>query len=169
LNREQIEAIRDVRDSFPGVDVLLIGAFGLGHHIDLGYRATNDVDLAVAVELDEFPGALTTRLARTEDRYEHRFTTEQDVSLDILPAGPTLRADGKLRLPSGTEMSLVGFDVAFEHYAPVSLAPDLSVGIPPACVFVVLKAIAWLDRPYERLQDAQDPAYLLSLHLPPRR
>ncbi|OGC00949.1 MAG: hypothetical protein A3G35_15785 [candidate division NC10 bacterium RIFCSPLOWO2_12_FULL_66_18] len=57
--------------------------------------------------------------------------------------------------------SLVGFRLAFEHGVPVPVAPDLNVKIAPTPVVLLLKMVAYLDRPGERERDLEDIGYIL--------
>lgn len=61
LTDEQLAALRDVRAVWPDADLLLIGAQALAAHIDMSHRHTEDLDLAVAVSLAEFPAELPHR------------------------------------------------------------------------------------------------------------
>lgn len=57
LSPDQLEAIREVTALWPDRAVILIGAAALSFHGDFR-RYSLDVDLALAVEQDEFPGPL---------------------------------------------------------------------------------------------------------------
>ena len=165
LDDRQQRALEEVALLLPGVEIVLIGALGLGHHIDMGYRSTDDVDLVVGVEFDEFPGPLALRLQQTPGCPEHRFYSTDGVQLDVLPAGPKLRKEGKLAWPSGQVMNLLGFDLAFQHREQIGVSASLRVSIPRAPVFLLLKVVAWTDRPADRPKDLQDIAYLLENYL----
>lgn len=74
---------------------------------------------------------------------------------------------GEVRLDEGVGMSLVGVDLALRHADVVPLE-ELGVEIEVATlpVLVVLKIVAWLDRPYERDKDLEDLAAILDRALP---
>jgi predicted nucleotidyltransferase len=77
-------------------------------------RVSDDMDLAVAVELDEFPGALASNSEwRPDPKVEHRFYFRDALPMDVLPAHGAALAQGFIDWPSGARMSLVGFDLAF--------------------------------------------------------
>ena len=116
LTDEQLAALRDVRAVWPDADLLLIGAQALAAHIDMSHRHTEDLDLAVAVSLAEFPAELPHRPGwEQHPKRTHHFISPCGESVDIVPAGPDLRSSGTLEWPDGHTMSLVGFDLAFAH------------------------------------------------------
>ena len=77
--------------------------------------------------------------------------------MDILPAGPKLRAAGQLTWPkSGMVMSLAGFDYVFQQAVEIELAPGLHVKAVPPPVLFLLKVVAYLDDPHRRAKDLED-------------
>ena len=66
---------------------------------------------------------------------------------------------------SGKELSLVGFDLALAHTVLVPVL-DVEVEVAELPAIVVLKMIAWLDRPEERRKDLGDLANVLDRALP---
>ena len=113
----QIAALRKLRELWPDTRFVLVGASALGCFLDFRWRATNDLDISVSIELDELPAGLDRPPGWSADpRAEHRWLAPEDVKVDILPAGPNLRRAGTLRWPrSGNEMSLLGQRLEFEH------------------------------------------------------
>lgn len=161
VTQRQAQALAAVRAAWPDSEMVLIGALALGQHISLAYRDTNDVDLAVAVPIEDFPGPMTSMKGWTRDtKLEHRFFSPLGQMVDILPADEALLTKGHLDWPSGHRMSLIGFDLAFAHSTKVH-AGKTEVLVPSAPVLALLKMRAWLDRPTERLKDLQDIAQLL--------
>jgi len=139
-------------------DFVLIGAAALGHHVPLR-RTTSDVDLALVVAPDEIEAMLTslgwTRHASTK----HRWHGPDGFRADVLPATPDLIRAGHVRFDRDSTMSLVGFDLAFDHASEVELPGTTSmVKVASLASIVVLEMIAWLDRPYERTRDLDDLA-----------
>jgi predicted nucleotidyltransferase len=165
LTPPQISALRELGEAWPGRDIVIIGATALGFYYDMAWRKTADVDLVVAVEIDEFPGRLAGRpgWAQHPDR-EHEFHSPHGVKLDILPAGEGLLQKGTIVWRSGQVMSLVGVDLAFRHAEPHTVE-NFIVKVATPAVVTVLKMAAYLDRPQERLRDLEDIAHLLEFYV----
>lgn len=111
----QIAALRDIERVWPGVRAVIIGATALGFYFDMRWRKTADVDLAVAVTLDD----LTVLAARPgwsrHPKKEHEFTSPSGAKLDLLPVGPKLLAAGRLQWGNGDSMNLAGIDLALQR------------------------------------------------------
>ncbi len=95
-------------------DVVVIGAMSLLVSMaDIG-RFTRDVDLTVALDLDEFAhltGRLTAAGWTRAQKLEHRWIAPHQTLVDLLPAGSNLRNAGSIQWPiSQFAMSLAGFD-----------------------------------------------------------
>jgi predicted nucleotidyltransferase len=65
-----------------------------------------------------------------------------------------------VRSPRGASWSsarTIGFDLALEHASPVAIpGTDGHVDVASLAAIVVLKMVAWLDRPNERERDVRD-------------
>lgn len=151
-----------LRNAAPTIRVVVVGAAALGHHLPL-LRDTKDVDLALAVAADEIEPMLVA-LGWTRDRNEvQRWNGPAGFRADVVPAAPELIRLGEVRLDGGARrMSLVGFDLAFEQTDPVEL-PGTGVRIDVARLMslVVLKMVAFLDRPHQRARDLGDLDHVL--------
>jgi predicted nucleotidyltransferase len=146
--------------------MVIIGATALGFYFDMTWRKTADVDLVIAVEIDEFPGKLMEQTGWTVNpRKEHEFSSPQGTKLDILPAGNDLLNQGKLIWKSGKTMCLMGIDLAFRHAESHTVAEGYIAKVAPPSVVALLKMTAYLDRPQERLRDLDDIAHLLELYI----
>jgi hypothetical protein len=115
LNNEQMAdlvQLHEVAERFDA-DVTIIGAAALLCFVDLG-RFTADVDLVVALDLKDFAGfsAALKESGWTQERgKEHRWRGPRGSMIDLMPAGPNLRAAQCLVWPdSQFKMSLAGFD-----------------------------------------------------------
>src|SRR5690606_1736289 len=147
--------------------VVVIGAAALSHHIELP-RKTADVDLAVVAELAHI-ASLVAPLGWTRDpRIEIRWHGPDGIRADILPATSELIASGEIPMDRGDRaMSVVGFDLAIEHGVPIELTPTgETIHVASLAAIVVLKMVAWLDRPAERTKDLGDLALVLESALP---
>ncbi len=146
-----------LRARHPDVDLVVIGAAALAHHVPLS-RTTADVDLAFVVT----PADLVTLLEgmgwQRDPRLEHRWSGPDAFVADALPATPELVAAGGIAFEDGGRvMSLVGYDLVFEHAAAVELpGTDQSIRVASFPTLVILKMAAWLDRPAERRRDLGD-------------
>jgi predicted nucleotidyltransferase len=141
-------------------DLVLIGAMSLLVLMgDIG-RFTRDVDLTVALDLDEF-AHLTDRLTAAgwtrAPRLEHRWIAPHQTMVDLLPAGPKLRSAGSIQWPiSQFEMSLTGFEHVFANAVDLPLANGAHIRVTPPIVTILLKIIAYTDDPYRRAKDLDD-------------
>lgn len=160
LTAAQIDALRSIQATWPDTPIVLVGAVALGHYIAM--RVSDDMDLAVAVDLDDFPGGLASQPEwQADPRVEHRFNFREELPVDVLPAGASALAQGHIDWPSGARMSLVGFDLAFVHFSEVPVGSGVTIRVPTAPVLALLKMRAWLDRPNEREKDLGDLGHLL--------
>jgi len=164
----QTAALRKLCELWPDTPFVLVGASALGCFLDFRWRATNDIDISVSIELDELPAGLDRLPGWSADsRAEHRWLAPEDVKVDILPAGPNLRRAGTLRWPrSGNEMSLLGQRLAFEQARDVQVASDLSIRVAPVPVVCVLKMVAYQDQPQARTRDLEDLAHIFDEYVP---
>lgn len=114
LSKEQLAVIETLASLWPELQLVLIGANGLAFSIDMRWRTTQDLDLVIALELDDFPG----RLARLQDYKQelpHRWQSASGVKIDFLPCGPKSLQRGSIHFEGGdSEMNLTGFDLALD-------------------------------------------------------
>lgn len=167
VNREQAEDLLSLQRGISMFDaeLVVIGAIALRAFIPGSSRHTEDVDVALALDLDNF-GALEIELNSNgwarDPFQEQRWRGPCKSRMDIIPAGPGLRVAGQLRWPkSGMVMDLTGFDYAFEHATEIELAPGLQVKAVPPPVLFLLKVVAYLDDPHQRRKDLEDVHILL--------
>jgi predicted nucleotidyltransferase len=166
LTPDQRSALRELEEVWPDRTIVIIGATALGFYYDMAWRKTADVDLVVAVEIDEFPGRLVERAgwAQHTDK-EHEFRSPYGSKLDILPAGNELLRKGTITWNSGHVMSLVGIDLVLRYAEPHTVEENFIVKVAPPFVVTVLKMAAYLDRPQERMRDLDDIAHLLESYV----
>lgn len=112
---EQLEALRQLQRACQdaGVDAVIIGATAYRVWID-DDRRTQDVDVALAVDVDQF-GSLTDSLQAagwTQDpRREERWLTQAGARIDLLPIGEQARSTGYVTWPKAEmRTSVVGFE-----------------------------------------------------------
>jgi predicted nucleotidyltransferase len=143
-----------------GADLVLIGATALLLSMgDIG-RFTHDVDLTVALDLDEFAhlaGRLVTAGWKRASRLEHRWVAPHQTIVDLLPAGPTLRRTGSIQWPSSQfTMTLAGFEHVFTNAVDMHLANGSHIRVTPPVITILLKIIAYMEDPYRRAKDLAD-------------
>jgi hypothetical protein len=137
---------------------VVVGAAALLHHVPLP-RLTNDIDLAVVAD-DARIEALLRRYGWEPDRSHARRWTSGKEIVDVVPAAPEIIAAGSIATEGGREFTMLGFDLALQHTESVPwLEEHVEVATLP--VLIVLKMIAWLDRPYDRTKDLGDLARIL--------
>jgi predicted nucleotidyltransferase len=149
-----------------GADLVIIGAIAYQVHFPGELRHTGDIDFAVALDLNEF-AELERRLQadgwiRFANR-EHRWRSAQGTIMDLLPAGPKLRAAKQVTWPvSQFTMSLVGFEHVFTDAKPVEFSPDLTLNVISSTTLMLLKIVAFLDDTQRRVKDLDDIRGLLT-------
>jgi len=160
LSPAHIDALRTVRAAFPEAKIALIGATALGLHLEMTWRASLDLDLAIAVAISEIDASKIPGWQRHPHR-RHRWQTPTGVLLDIIPAPPEALASRELVWPdTGLRMNLTGIGLALE--ADTSrLGSELSVAVPSVALIALLKMTAYTDRPDMREKDLKDLAHIL--------
>lgn len=164
LTDEQRAAFAAIRAVWPHERIVLIGAGALRLQKRLS-RFTADLDIAVAVDLPDYAAeSLRGAGFRHDPRQPQRWTHDNGVEIDVVPAGHELRARGYVQWPNDHRMSLEGFEALFASALPYA-EPELRIEIASVPLIVLLKMVAWLDRPAERTRDLQDLAYLFTDYL----
>lgn len=161
LRPQDIEALRVVSAvlSDEGWPFVIVGARApwilvAGHT----WRATRDVDAVVRTPTWDAFERLAERLkalgfARTE---AHHFVSPQGAEVDLVPYGEGVVTGDTIVWPNGMVMSALGLEEAFAAWVEREIAPGLSVPVVTAPALVILKIIAYQDRPYERSKDLAD-------------
>jgi predicted nucleotidyltransferase len=152
----------------------LVGAAALTYHLPGFHRQTYDLDIAVAISLDELPVSIRKLAGWNQNpRREQEWRSPEGVIVDIIPVGPDLLEAGYVVWPqSGHRMSLLGFRHVFERIHSVPLGPESQVNIATVPTIALLKIIAYQERPGDRGRDLGDIADILVGYLPdddPRR
>ncbi|MGH7404425.1 MAG: nucleotidyl transferase AbiEii/AbiGii toxin family protein [Candidatus Methylomirabilales bacterium] len=150
-------------------DFVLIGATVPIVLIDLeqvgGFsgRETRDVDAVTSVGSWEDFDRLRRRLFETGFRQgstAHELLFGEDVIVDLIPYGPGIVRDNRLEWrETGRVMSTLGIEEAFASAVRVEVAPGLSLPVVPVPALVLLKIVAYQDRPEERARDLGDMVY----------
>jgi len=166
----QLRALRQLVDLWGADRVVLIGASALGCFLEMRWRQTGDLDLAVAASLEEYLGAPLPPGWFRDTRMEQRWSSPEGVLVDVIPAGPELLRRGQMTWPrSGHRMTLLGLRLAFDHGRRITVSGQLAVRVAPVPVLAILKIVAYRDRPQERERDLADLAYILTDFAPVNR
>jgi predicted nucleotidyltransferase len=143
-----------------GTHAVIIGAMAYRLFIEDANRLSFDIDLAIALDLEAFEGfkkASTVLGWRQDERQEQRWLTARGNRLDLLPAGPSIRKQRRLKWPrSGFVMSLAGFDHVFQNAARRDIGGGLIYSVVPPPVLALLKIVSYLDDPQRRAKDLLD-------------
>ena len=160
--------LANIRRSPLSPRVVVIGAVAVLHHLRLR-RDTGDIDLAVVAEETQCIAILTSAGWRRDSHAKQRWRHDESESIvDVLPASARIIQEGHVRLQGDDkELSMVGFDLALSHTTTVSVddADELTVEVAALPALVMLKIVAWLDRPYERTKDLGDIGQILDQSL----
>jgi predicted nucleotidyltransferase len=167
LGQDALEALVAFRRAFPTRPVAFIGAAALGCHIPMNWRRTEDLDLVVALSIEDASRTLAALTGWSQDeRKEHEWRSPRGVLVDVLPVSEQALASGVLVWPrSGNRMNLVGMRHALSSPA-MQIAPGLELALPPVPVIALLKMASYLDRPAERERDLSDLAHVIDEYPP---
>ena len=165
---EQTRTLRQLSELWRNTPFVLIGANALALQIDLEWRQTNDLDFVISIALEDYPAGLETLPGWQRRREgEHAWLSPTGVKVDVVPAGPGLLDAGSLTWPeSGYRMNLVGLRLPFDHHVRVTIDEGHSVEVATTPAIVVLKMVAFLNRP-ERQDDLTDIAQVFERYLGP--
>jgi predicted nucleotidyltransferase len=164
---EQADALRDLQRvcGEHHVDMVLIGAIAYRFWLPDEHRMTEDVDVVLALDLDELPQVTDTLLAvgwRQDHHREHRWHAPGGARFDLLPVGPKARREQQIVWPqSESRMTVVGFEHVFVDAVECELATGLRAKVVPLVVLALLKMVSYLDDPHVRRQDLQDLVMIL--------
>ncbi|MEQ1634041.1 MAG: hypothetical protein ABL997_16810 [Planctomycetota bacterium] len=161
MHREYHEILAAASSAFADRVIVVIGAAALRWHYPT-FRGTLDLDLCVAIDLDEHHGATGFPSQWTrQPGVPHRWRATDGQLLDILPAADRLLLEGRIEWPDGTVMDLSGIDLAMRDHHRYAVDLPTNVTVATRRALFVTKVAAWLDRPVERQKDLGDIALLL--------
>jgi len=169
--------VSDVQSAAPDLRPLVVGALARDlwlhyvHGIEIK-RATEDVDLALAVDWHGFSDArdalVATGLFEPLRNVPHKLRYGKFGWLDLIPFGAVERADGTIAWPpSGDEVMVVlGYAEAHATAIPIALPHHQTVQAVSLPMLAVLKVLAWKDRHRSTQgKDAVDLALIMRRYL----
>ncbi|MBI5547222.1 MAG: nucleotidyl transferase AbiEii/AbiGii toxin family protein [Deltaproteobacteria bacterium] len=168
LAQDALAALSDLRGAFPSQPIALVGAAALGCHLSMRWRRTEDIDLVIAISVEDASRVLGSLPGWKQNaRKEHEWTSPRGALVDILPVSKEAMDRRVLVWPrTGYQMSLVGIRHALSA-ASLVLSPGIALAVPSVPVIALLKMVSYLDRPAERERDLIDLAYVFNDYPPP--
>lgn len=122
-------------------------------------RGTKDIDFAVMLStMDQYEQISSALQAKGFNKVEAPWTFYSDqfnVAIDLLPFGQVEQGYNIGFTDRHTDLHLLGFREVLEESVQVQIEEKIA-NIPPLPGMVVLKLIAWSDRPEERENDLSD-------------
>lgn len=157
----QVVVLRQLASLWAERRYALVGAAALGCFMPMTWRKTNDLDIIVSADIGRVPSDLGMLTGwKPHPKKEHEWHAPGAVKIDIIPASDDLLDIGSVQWPkTGNVMSLVGMRLALKNAIPHPVAASFSVAVAPPPVIVLLKMVAYLDRPYDRTSDLADISY----------
>ncbi len=122
-------------------------------------RGTKDIDFAVMVSsISQYDQIVENLVKNGFNRVEAPWTLyhkEYNVAIDLLPFGEIEEQNTLSFNKRVTDLHVLGFKEVLENPSQVEVE-DIIVNIPPLPGMVLLKLVAWSDRPEERDNDLSD-------------
>jgi predicted nucleotidyltransferase len=177
LEKFRIDGLKDMFDSLErafilfNIDFYLIGAFArdLWSHIyELKeVRATRDIDLAILIANESQFLDLKTYLIESENfsAVVNEFTLMYDnrIQVDLLPFGKITNEDHTATFSNIgiTTISTLGFEEVYQATIKMETEEEKTFKVSTLPGIMILKFLAWEDRPELRTKDIQDIAYII--------
>jgi predicted nucleotidyltransferase len=173
IKRDELKLVFDIlEEAFKtlGIDFYLIGAIARDQWFaqkDIRARVTKDIDFAVFVSSEDQYQELREYLKDHDyaDTRENAFVliSPEGMQIDILPFGAIATIDGvKIAGEGMTTIQVDGFEEVFgAGTAAVTLGTGHVFKAATLSGIVLLKLVAYDDRPEKRLKDAADIAGIL--------
>lgn len=122
-------------------------------------RGTKDIDFAIMISSISEYEELSTSLRKVgfnKVKAPWTFYSEKfNIALDLLPFGEIEEKDTSHFTERKSDLHVLGFKEVLENPNTVAIE-DIIVNIPPLPGMVILKLVAWSDRPEERENDLSD-------------
>lgn len=123
-------------------------------------RGTKDIDFAIMISsINEFEGIVELLIiegfAKVKDAAWRLYHKEYNIVIDLLPFGEIEEEFTVNFNERHTDLHVLGFKEVLENATTVQIE-EKTVQIPPLSGMVILKLIAWSDRPERRDNDLSD-------------
>jgi len=122
-------------------------------------RGTKDIDFAIMIgsmkEFEQVVVALETSGFHKAKAPWTLYHAQYNTAIDILPFGQIEEDDTENFSQRWTDLHVLGFKEVMQHAVPVAIEEKFAQ-IPPLHGMILLKLIAWNDRPEDRDNDLKD-------------
>ncbi|MEQ8910340.1 MAG: hypothetical protein RIC95_14165 [Vicingaceae bacterium] len=122
-------------------------------------RGTKDIDLAIMIatlqEYEELSSSLEKEGFKSVKAPRTFYSDQYNVAIDLLPFGEIEEQDTIQFNERYTDLHVLGFKEVLQNPSTVHIEEKI-VNIPPLEGMVILKLVAWSDRPEERENDLSD-------------
>ena len=122
-------------------------------------RGTKDIDFAIMIStIEQYEQLGYTLVSKGFNRVKAPWTfysNQYNIAIDILPFGEIEQQDTFQFNERYTDLHVLGFKEVLEETDEVIIG-DIVANIPPLPGMIILKLIAWSDRPEERENDLAD-------------
>jgi predicted nucleotidyltransferase len=122
-------------------------------------RGTKDIDFAIMIEsIKQFDEVVTSLEKSGFNKAKAPWTLFHpmyNVAIDLLPFGTIEEHDTVNFNKRYTDLHVLGFKEVLENTVPIQIEQKIA-NVPPLAGMIVLKFIAWFDRPEERTNDPAD-------------
>ncbi len=122
-------------------------------------RGTKDIDFAIMVSsLNEYDALSQSLIERGFNKVKAPWTfyvEKFNIAVDILPFGEIEEHDTEQFNKRYSDLHVLGFKEVLETPEKVQIEEKI-VNIPPLAGMIILKLVAWSDRPEERDSDLKD-------------
>lgn len=128
-------------------------------------RGTKDVDFAIMISsIADFENVVDEMVKVGFHKAKAPWTLyhkDFDLAIDLLPFGEIEENDTINFNERYTNLHVLGFKEVMEDAVPAKIE-EKSIRLPPLPGMVILKIVAWSDRPEERQNDLVDILYILN-------
>ena len=124
-------------------------------------RRTFDLDLAVGASSVSVEGELTDAGWTRDPRMVQRWLRD-GATVDLVHATQDDIDEGVTSPVEGVELTVTGFDLAYNEFDLIDVGAGTRIPVARVPALILLKAIAWQDRPSEREKDLEDIFFLWS-------
>ena len=122
-------------------------------------RGTKDIDFAIMISsIDEYERLSTSLEEKGFKKVKAPWTFYSDkynIAIDVLPFGEIEVRDMVRFKGRHADLHMLGFQEILEESVPVKIEEKIA-NVPPLPGMVILKLVAWSDRPEERTDDLSD-------------
>jgi len=165
MDKRKINALSQLSIILDTDEFVIVGATALSFYFN-SPPVTEDLDLSIAMDIDDLPMLLKKLPSWRGTSIQHRFISTEDLRIDLLPVGPKALAANEIKWPeSGERLNLIGFRLVFENPNHFEIADGLTVQVASVPVIALLKFIAYADRPAERRKDLRDLVFILENYI----